>query len=250
MTRSRRRAPKLAVLACAAGASLLGASSWPLSTVAAASAVPKVSVSPRSVSPRDEYYATTHGLAGTGAVVTVTVGPNKVLRPGFPVEVQECNAAPTSISNCDVLTTLEYDQLTKRRVLAAANGSVKIHFLLWAPLPDKWDPGSVIDVSRGHATALWIGDDPSEWASTGFVTPTVQVLGAPAKPGHTAPGKLDHGGTTGAVPGASASHGPDRATEMAIGGLAAVAVAAALVVVIGWRRRRLVPGHLVSGRAR
>jgi hypothetical protein len=37
---------------------------------------------------------------------------------------------------------------------------------------------------------------------------------------------------------------------MAIGGLAAVAVVAAFVVVIGWRRRRLVPGHLVSGRAR
>jgi hypothetical protein len=76
-----------------------------------------------------------------------------------------------------MLTTLNYDALTKRRVVASANGSVVIHFMVWSPLPDRWDPGSILTVGPGHPTALWVGDDPSNWATTGLVTAPVMVMG-------------------------------------------------------------------------
>ena len=124
----RRR--KLVRLGCTAAASMIVAASWPLCGPAVAAGVP-----------------------------TVRVGPNKVLRPGWPVEVQECQPDPVSLNDCDMLTTLGYDQLTKRRVEAKPNGSVTIHFLVWAPLPNRWDTGSVIKVGPGHPTALWIGQE-------------------------------------------------------------------------------------------
>ncbi len=173
---------KLFTLACITGASLALASSWPL-VADAQSPRPQVTVSPSSVVPTAQYFATTHKLAGSGVVVTVKVGPNKVLIPAFPVEVMECDPNPSSQSDCDMETTLPYDQITKRRDVAAANGSVTFHFLLWAPLPNAWDAGSVIKVGPGHPTALWIGDDPSNWAGSGLVSAPVRIVNKVAKSG-------------------------------------------------------------------
>ena len=140
-----------------------------------------VAISPSVVTPTPQYAQGTTTLLGSGAVVTVTVGPNKVLRPGWPVEVMECDAHPTSENDCDALTTLPYDQVTKDRVAAGSDGSVTTHFLLWAPLPDRWDAGSVIEVGPGDPTALWVGDDPSNWSTTGFVTNPVTVASGTAQ---------------------------------------------------------------------
>lgn len=187
MARQRGRTFRESALACVVATSIVCASTWSSGGTADAAGAPDVTVSPAAIAPADQYYQTTRAFAGTGAVVTVTVAPNKVLRPGFPVEVQECDADPSSLNDCDVLTTLPYDQLTKRRVLAAANGSVVTHFLLWSPLPDKWDPVSVITVGPGHPATLWVGDDPSQWATTGVVSAPVSISGPGSKSSAGAP---------------------------------------------------------------
>jgi hypothetical protein len=135
----------------------------------------KVTVNPRAVLPTNQYYQQSHKVQGTGAFVTLRIGPNKTLRPWFPIRVQECAPNPTSSIDCDQSTTLTYDPVTRKPVRAAANGSVTVHFLLWSPLPNTWDPSSVIDVGPGHPAAIWVGDDPSNWVS-GFVTRPIQIL--------------------------------------------------------------------------
>jgi hypothetical protein len=212
-------------------ASLVWVSSLSIGNAAlAAGAPPKVTVSPSVIYPTDQYFQTTRRFAGTGAVVTVTVGPNSVLQPGWPVEVQECDANPTSGDDCDTTTTLAFDQLTKIQVLAAANGSVTVHFLVWSPLPNSWDKYSVIQVGPGHPTSLWIGDDPSRWAATGLVSSPVVVgskraarSGGPVL--HTQSGKTSPGTALGETVGI---------------GLAALAVLIGSGVTIGWRRRQAV----------
>ncbi len=199
---------------------------------AAAATGAKVTVSPQAVSPTAQYYQTTHALAGMGAVVTVKVGPNKVLRPNFPVEVQECDSAPSSADDCDMLTTLDYDPLTKFPVLAAANGSVTVHFLLWAALPNKWDPASVIKVGQGHPAALWIGDDPSSWASTGFVSAPVVIKAKGGQPGR-------HSSTRAAGNPGNSTNGSSPGTIVVIT-FAALVVVAGFALTIGRRRRRAV----------
>lgn len=166
-------------------ASVVSSSSWAVA-LPGATPGPTISVAPKAVFPATKYYnGIDHTFLGTGAIVTVKVGPNKVLRPFFPIRVQECDARPTSQNDCDQSTTLAYDALTKRRVEAAANGSVTVHFLLWAPLPDRWDPYSVITVGPKFRTTIWVGDDPSNWAVSGFVSPQVQILGRrPAPASH------------------------------------------------------------------
>ena len=186
--------------------------------------------------PTDQYYQTTGAVAGTGAVVTVKVAANKVLRPHWPVEVLECDAAPASSNDCDLLTILTYDQLTKRRVEAAANGSVTIHFLLWSPLPDKWDPASVITVGHSHPTALWIGDDPSEWATTGLVSSPVVVGGQVKKAGTGSPRRV-----VASDPLRPESAGGSDLTAIFVVGVAALLVVAAGAVFMGARRRRDAP---------
>ncbi len=207
------------VLACMASTLLAGASSLSLTVgnAAAAGTSAQVTVSPQAISPTDQYAQTTGALLGTGAVVTVKVGPNNILRPGWPVEVQECDAEPNSSNDCDMITTLPVDQLSKERVPAAANGSVTFHFLVWAPLPDGWDPYSVIRVDATHPTALWIGDDPSQWATTGLVSAPVLV------------NSKDPGG---------ASHSSGSSTLVVV--LASLILCVGLAVTIGkWRRRHL-----------
>src|SRR5579863_3300601 len=140
---------KLRVFVCAIAASLAWAIISPVPN-AVASTVAKVTVTPSSVHARDQYAQVTHRLIGTGAVVTVKVGPNSVLKPYWPVEVMECDAYPSSEDDCDLLTTLAHDQVTKLQVEAAGNGRVTIRFLLWAPLPQLWDPASVLKVGPGH----------------------------------------------------------------------------------------------------
>ena len=224
----RRR--KLVRLGCTAAASMIGAASWPLCGPAVAAGVPKVSVSPGHIVLKNQYYQTTHALAGTGAVVTVRVGPNKVLRPGWPVEVQECQPDPVSLNDCDMLTTLGYDQLTKRRVEAKPNGSVTIHFLVWAPLPNRWDTGSVIKVGPGHPTELWIGDDPSHWATSGLVSAPVLIGNVPApvkKPAHH----------KAATQGASGSSGDGLLGTLVVVGVAALGVVGGLAATMGRRLR-------------
>jgi len=199
---------------------LLFAVTIPVDPAAAAGGYnPTVEVSPSVVVPTPQDAQGTKVLLGTGAIVTVTVGPNKVLRPGWPVEVMECDAHPTGPQDCDFLTTLTVDWLTKQRVAAKVNGSVTVHFLLWAPLPDKWDKENVIDVSAGQPSALWVGDDPSNWASTGVISAPVAIR---TKAAH--------------LPRA----GRDRLSSFSlvaiIGGSVLVAVG---VLSIGWHRRRL-----------
>ncbi len=234
---------KLLSLACVAGASLALASSWPVAANAQ-STRPTVMVSPRIVVPTSQYFATTHKFAGTGAVVTVRVGPNKVLIPAFPVEVMECDPYPSSQDDCDMITTLPYDQLTERRDLAAANGSVTFHFLLWAPLPNAWDAGSVIKVGPGNPTALWIGDDPSHWASSGLVSAPVQIAnkavksGKSKKPGNGASARH----TTAALANKSGgpSHGSSAVTVVLVAALVVIAgVAGGIGLTTSKRRRRL-----------
>jgi hypothetical protein len=157
-------------------------SSWAAATPSG-NAGPRFTVAPKAVIPATKYYdGINHAFLGTGAMVTLKVGPNKVLRPFFPIRVQECDAHPTSQNDCDQSTTLTYDALTKRRVEAAANGSVTVHFLLWAPLPDRWDPYSVITVGSKFPTTIWVGDDPSNWETSGFVSPSIKILGRSATP--------------------------------------------------------------------
>jgi hypothetical protein len=217
-----------------AATSLLWAGSLPLYGLPAAAATgAEVTVSPQAVSPTDQYYTTTHALEGTGAVVTVKVGPNKVLRPNFPVEVQECDVDPSSADDCDMLTTLDYDQLTKQPVLAKANGSVTVHFLLWSPLPNKWDPASVIKVGPGDPAALWIGDDPSNWAGTGVVSAPVPIK---LKEGRPRP-RPSSRAATGA---ANTGNGSGTGTVVPIV-LAVLVVFAGSAVTIG-RRRRAIAG--------
>lgn len=172
---------KFAALACAAGASMALVTGGV--GIASAGGTPRVTVSPSLVTPTNQYYAKTHALEGTAAVVKVTVGPNKVLKPGWPVEVMECQPHPTSESNCDVITVLPFDQLTKKRVPAAKNGSVTTHFLLWSPLPNRWDYASVLKVGPGRQVALWVGDDPSNWATTGLVSAPLLISAAGAQRG-------------------------------------------------------------------
>jgi hypothetical protein len=162
---------------------LMGVSSSWAAASPSRTAGPTVSVAPKTVVHSTKYYdEVNHAFLGTGAMVTVKVGPNKVLRPFFPIRVQECDAHPTSQNDCDQSTTLTYDALTKRVVEAAANGSATVHFLLWAPLPDRWDPYSVITVGPQYQTTIWVGDDPSNWAVTGFVSPPVQISDRRAVP--------------------------------------------------------------------
>ena len=130
---------KLLAMACVAGASLVVAGGWP-AVVDAQATRTAVTVSPSSVVPTAQYFSTTHKLAGTGAVVTIRVGPNKVLIPSFPVEVMECDPYPSSQSDCDMETTLPFDELTKKRDVAAANGSVTFHFLVWPLCPTSGIP--------------------------------------------------------------------------------------------------------------
>jgi hypothetical protein len=208
---------------------------WIPLSPATAGATPEISVSPHTISPTDQYLPTTHALAGQGAVVTVKVGPNKVLIPGYPVEVQECNAHPITGNDCDMLTTLTYDQLTKKPVSAKANGSVTVHFLVWSPLPNKWDPASVINVGPGHPTALWIGDDPSAWATTGFVTPAL-VVGQ-----HKASSGLAASAKQGTEDGASSS-GWSRIGGLVLVVLAVCGLGAGFTMVVRRRRWRHVAG--------
>lgn len=229
MNRNGPRMTKWVLLACTAATSVVWASCWPLCGPAAAGTAPQVSVSPSSVAPKDQYYSTTHGFAGTGAVVTVKVGPNKVLRPGWAVEVQECKPAPASLGDCDMLTTLGFDQLTKRRVLAKTDGSVTVHFLVWAPLPNKWDPGSVIRVGPGHPVALWIGDDPSHWATSGLVSAPV-IVGTPGR----------HQNATKTAIG-DASSGSSHAIVIVFGVAFLGVIAGVATTISGTRRRRAVP---------
>jgi hypothetical protein len=234
---------KLLTLACLAGASFALASSWPLVADAQATR-PEVTVSPPSVVPSAQYFATTHKFAGTGAVVTVRVGPNKVLIPAFPVEVMECDPYPSSQSDCDMITTLPYDQLTKRRDLAGANGSVTFHFLLWAPLPNGWDAGSVLKVGRGNPTALWIGDDPSHWASSGLVSAPVQITNKAVKATKSGKSRKDTRprNATAALADKSISS-PHRTSAITVALVAVVAVIAGVaggVVATSGRRRRRV----------
>jgi hypothetical protein len=233
---------KLLTLACITGASLALGSSWPL-VAEAQSARPQVTVSPSSVVPTAQYFATTQKLAGSGVIVTVKVGPNKVLIPAFPVEVMECDPNPSSQSDCDMETTLPYDQLTKRRDVPAANGSVTFHFLLWAPLPNTWDPGSVIKVGPGHPTALWIGDDPSNWAGSGLVSAPVQVVNKAAKPGK-GPLKPGNGARDASTvlsnKNDSSSHGLSAMTVALVAVVGVVVLAAGVaggIAVSGGRRR-------------
>lgn len=225
----RRR--KLVLLGCTAAASIVGAASWPLcGSAAAAAGDATVSVSPGHIVLKNQYYQTTHALAGTGAVVTVRVGPNKVLRPGWPVEVQECEPDPVSLNDCDMMTTLGYDQLTKRRVEAKANGSVIIHFLVWAPLPNRWDAGSVIKVGPGHPTALWIGDDPSRWATTGLVSAPVSINNVTAPPKRSAHHKA-------ATKAASGSSGDGLLRTLVVVGVVALGLVGGLAATMGRRLR-------------
>jgi hypothetical protein len=230
---SNPRMTWLKVLACMMPATVFGAASGPLCITAAASTVPQVIVSPTVVHPTDQYYATTGAFEGTGAMVTVTVGPNDVLRPGWPVEVQECDADPNASSDCDMGTTLPFDEVTKERAPAAANGSVTFHFLVWSPLPDKWDPYSGIRVGPGYPTSLWIGDDPSEWATTGIVTAPLTIATKAAEATATAPSHLASPLHRGVQRG---SHGSNLGTALTLGliSLAVVVFAATL----GWQRRR------------
>ena len=227
MTKSLALMIKLLASASGVGVSLALASS--LSSVAGAPAThPQVTVTPSSVVPTAQHFATTHKFAGTGAVVTIRVGPNKVLIPAFPVEVMECDPYPSSQSDCDMITTLPYDQLTKRRDLAAANGSVTFHFLLWAPLPNSWDAGSLIKVGPGNPTALWIGDDPSRWASTGVVSAPVQITNKVSKAGKSRKGtRALHATMALADKSGSSSHGTGIPT------VAWLAVCAVVIGVIG-----------------
>ncbi|HUB70656.1 MAG TPA: hypothetical protein VL984_09550 [Acidimicrobiales bacterium] len=192
-----------------------------------------VTVSPSVVTPTPQYAQGTTTLLGSGAVVTVTVGPNKVLRPGWPIEVMECDAHPTSENDCDALTTLPYDQVTKDRVPASSDGSVTTHFLLWAPLPDRWDAGSVIEVGPGEPTALWVGDDPSNWSTTGLVTSPVTVASGTAQSADGA-GPATRGGHQG-VRGKSGGSSP---TALIIVVVAAVLLAVLLAGALTSRRHR------------
>ena len=172
---------RLVATTCVVATSLVWASGLLPGHTGWAGATPEVSVSPQAIHPTAQDYSTTHAYAGTGAVVTIKVAPNKVFIPNYPVEVEECDPRPATGNDCDEQTVLTYDQVTKKPVQAAQNGSVTIHFLIWSPLPDAWDPYSVIHVGPGHPTALWIGDDPSRWATTGIVSAPVQVTAGPKK---------------------------------------------------------------------
>jgi hypothetical protein len=228
---------KLRVFFCAVAASLVWVGAWPLST-AAASTDAHVTVSPLSVTLTDQYAQVTHKLIGTGAVVTVKVGPNHVLKPYWPVEVQECDPYPSSLSDCDMLTTLAYDQLTKLRVDAAGNGSVTIHFVVWAPLPQLWDPASVINVGPGHPVALWIGDDPSNWATTGVVSAPILINVIAGKRGTH---RSVEGAVAAPISGSTVrtSHGTRVGAVIRISVLL-FAVLAGAAVVVDRRRRRTV----------
>jgi hypothetical protein len=219
---------KLRVFVCAIAASLVWASISPLPN-AVAGTVAKVTVTPSSVHATDQYAQVTHKLIGTGAVVTVKVGPNRVLKPYWPVEVMECDAYPSSEDDCDLLTTLAHDQLTKLQVGAAGNGSVTIRFLLWAPLPQLWDPASVLKVGPGHPVALWVGDDPANWASTGVVSAPVLIKAAKGKP-------PTHRSVKGAVApesghSAVTSHGTSVGKTIALGVIVFVILAGAGVTI-------------------
>jgi hypothetical protein len=233
---------KSMVAACLVATSLAWVSCVPLSSpAAAAGSALAVTVSPQSVSPVDQYYQTTGALQGTGAVVTLRVGPNNVLRPNFPVEVQECDAGPVSLDDCDMLTTLTYDQLTGKRVYAAANGSVSsFHFVVWSPLPAKWDPASVITVGPGHPTSLWIGDDPSQWATTGIVSAPVQI-GRTVKPS-AGPSTSVVGPSTSVATASLRDAGANPHPGNGLGWLVALGLAVLAVLVclvaFGVRRRR------------
>jgi hypothetical protein len=225
---------KLRVLVRAIAATLVWASISPLPN-AVAGTVAKVTVTPSSVHAKDHYAQVTHKLIGTGAVVTVKVGPNSVLKPYWPVEVMECDAHPSSEDDCDLLTTLAHDQLTKLQVEANGNGSVTIRFLLWAPLPQLWDPASVLKVGPGHPVALWVGDDPSNWASTGVVSAPVRIMAANGKP-------ATHSSVKGAIAPVTAhravtSHGTSAGEIIALGAIIFVVLAGTAVTVQRRRRR-------------
>jgi hypothetical protein len=228
---------KLLAIGAVVGATLVLSSAWPLHATAAARA-PAVTVTPSSVTPTKRYYPTDGAYAGMGAIVTVKVGANKVLTPAFPVEVQECNPNPVSLDDCDMSTTLPFDQLSKRRVLAAANGSVTFHFLLWAPLPDKWDPASTLTVGPGHPLALWIGDDPSHWATTGIISPLVHVKDAASHVKSAVARAESAAAVAGAHATSRSSGGPDGAelAIIAVGALAALGIVAGSTVAISRRR--------------
>jgi hypothetical protein len=223
---------KLRVFVAMLAAIVASVSIWP-ADAASASTAAKVTVSPSTVVATNQYAQKTHKLIGTGAVVTVKVGPNHVLKPYWPVEVQECDPYPTSLSDCDMLTTLAYDELTKLRVEAAGNGSVTIHFLIWTPLPQTWDPASVVSIGPGHPVALWIGDDPSNWATTGVVSAPVAIKTATSK--HVTHHAPKAGGTSGAATGSTRSHG------LGVGGIVAVVVVVLAVLsggAVSFDRRR------------
>ena len=204
-----------------------------LSVPAAAGTTPEVVLSPPTLPLTNQYLTTSHDLAGQAAVVTVTVGPNKVLLPGYPVEVQECDANPVSSGDCDALTTLTFDQLTKKPVSANSNGSVTVHFLVWSPLPNKWDPYSVIKVGPGHPVALWIGDDPSHWATMGLVSPPLVVTKTALEPSPAAVGPGSGASLAAGSPPRSSSTGWLVALLLTAFGLGA-----GFALVIGRRRRR------------
>jgi hypothetical protein len=246
---------RYAILTSLVAVSVAGVGSWLLSGTASASTSPDVTVSPQVVFPTARNYATTHHFQGTGAMVTVNVGPNTLFTPGFAVEAMECDADPASEDDCDVLTTLPYDDVTGKPVIPAANGSVTFHFLVWSPLPAAWDPASVITVGPGHPTAIWIGDDPSNWATTGLVSTPVTISARPVRPGKVDPraGKpsTDKPGTghpqrvAGPSLGhsnLSKSHSSSFSTTAVVAfGFACLGVGAASSAIVVKRRRRVVP---------
>jgi hypothetical protein len=157
----------------------------------------------------------------------------------------ECDPYPSSQSDCDMETTLPFDELTKKRDVAAANGSVTFHFLVWAPLPNKWDPIPVVKVGLGQATALWIGDDPSNWASTGLVSAPVQIRNKAVQSGKSGKsGKSGNDFPPGAATAAlvegndRASRGTGAVTVVIVGVIAVILGAGGGVVASGGRRRR------------
>ena len=91
-------------------------SSWAAATPSG-TAGPRFTVAPKAVIPATKYYdGINHAFLGTGAMVTLRVGPNKILRPWFPVRVQECEPHPTAANDCDPTTTLTYDPVTRKPV--------------------------------------------------------------------------------------------------------------------------------------